>query len=120
MKVFDDNIIIHVVDQMYESDWFSEETITKWEETNNNSKTLHQCQQFFEDAYIARKRYIKTKGSIKESINKIMTADWNLYLEALEAELTQDKKEQEEHIQQVIQQNATLITMVQEQQKKLE
>ena len=32
----------------------------------------------------------------------------------------QDKNEQEEYIQQVTQQNTTLITMIQEQQKKIE
>ena len=39
LKVSDDNIVIHVVNEMYELDWFSEETMTKWEETNDNSKT---------------------------------------------------------------------------------
>ena len=66
------------------------------------------------------KGYIEAKGSTKESINKIMTANWNLYLKVMEAKATQDKKEQEEHIQEVAQQNATLITVVQEQQKKIE
>ena len=33
-----DNIVIHVVDQIYESDWFSEETMTKREEINENEK----------------------------------------------------------------------------------
>ena len=32
VKVSYDNIVIHVIDQMYESDLFSEETIIKWEE----------------------------------------------------------------------------------------
>ena len=39
VKVFYDDIVIHAVDQMYESDWFSEETMTKWDETNNNRTT---------------------------------------------------------------------------------
>ena len=38
VTMLDDDIIIHVVDQMYESDWFSKETMTKWEETNDNTK----------------------------------------------------------------------------------
>ena len=36
VKVLDDNIVIHVVDQMYESNWFSEDTMTTWEETQDN------------------------------------------------------------------------------------
>ena len=51
----DDDIVIHVVNQMYTSDWFLEDTMTKWEETHNNRKTSKQCQQFFEEAYIVRK-----------------------------------------------------------------
>lgn len=74
----------------------------------------------FQEAYIAKKSYIKAKESTQESINKIMIADWNFYLKAMKAKVTQDKKEQEEHIQQVTQQNTTLFAMVQEQQKKIE
>ena len=44
----DDDIIIHVVDQMHESDWFSEETMTKWEETNDDTKMWQTCQNFEE------------------------------------------------------------------------
>ena len=32
VTMLDDDIIIHVVDQMYESDWFSKKTMTKWKE----------------------------------------------------------------------------------------
>ena len=45
-----DDIIIHVVDQMYEFDWFPKETMTKWEESNENTKTWENCQKFFKDA----------------------------------------------------------------------
>ena len=31
MKVSNDDIVIHIVEQLYELDWFSEETMTKWE-----------------------------------------------------------------------------------------
>ena len=57
VKVSDDDIVIHVViiDQMCEQDWFSKDTMTKWEETNDNSKTWTKCQQFFKEAYMARK-----------------------------------------------------------------
>ena len=51
LTVSDDVIVIHIVDQMYKSDWFSEETMAKWEEINYNNKTWLECQQFFEDAY---------------------------------------------------------------------
>ena len=49
-----------------------------------------------------------------------MMEDWNLFLKAMEAKATQHKKEQEKHIQQVTQQDATFITIVHEQQKKIE
>ena len=49
--------------------------MTKWEETNNNSKVQLQYQQFLEKAHIAWKRYIKAKGNTKERINKIVAAD---------------------------------------------
>ena len=39
MKMSDDDIDIHVVDQMYDLDGFSKETMTKWEEINDSSKT---------------------------------------------------------------------------------
>ena len=39
VMVTDDDIIIHVADQIYESEWFSDETINKWEKlTNDKSK----------------------------------------------------------------------------------
>ena len=31
IKMLDDDIVIHVVDQMYDSDWFSAETMMAWE-----------------------------------------------------------------------------------------
>ena len=34
IKVFNDNMVIHVSDQMYELNCFSKGTITKWEEIN--------------------------------------------------------------------------------------
>ena len=37
MKVSDDDIVIHVIDQMYNLDWFSKETMTKWEEISNST-----------------------------------------------------------------------------------
>ena len=84
-----------------------------------NRKTWTQCQSFFEEACIARKRYIEAKASTKESINKVESNKWQVYIKALEAKATQDKKEQEEHVQQVTQQN-TLIQMIQDQQRKIE
>ena len=43
-----------------------------------------------------------------------------MYLKAIKAKAEQERKEQQEHIQQVTHQNAMLVTMVQEQQKKIE
>ena len=37
--VSEDNIKVHVLDQMYESYWFSKEMMTKWEEIDDNDKT---------------------------------------------------------------------------------
>ena len=39
VKVSDDDIVKHDVYQMYTLDWFSKETMTKWEEINNYDKT---------------------------------------------------------------------------------
>ena len=80
MEVSNDDIVIHVIDQMYNLDWFSEETMTKWEDISNSIKTWLKC--------IARKRYNKARGHVQESINNIMMADWNLYLDAMEAKAT--------------------------------
>ena len=66
----DDDIPIYAVDQMYESDWFSEETMTKFDETNDSSKTWLQCQQFFEEAYIARKGYIMQNKTQRRSLTR--------------------------------------------------
>ena len=43
-----------------------------------------------------------------------------MYLEATEAKAELERKKHEEHIQQVTNQNAMLVTIVQEQQKKFE
>ena len=40
----DNDIVIHVVDKMYESDWSLEETITK-KGKDNNDKTWLMCQK---------------------------------------------------------------------------
>ena len=101
----DDDIVIHVVDQMYASDWFLEDTMTKWEEVNDNRKTQKQCQQFFKEVNIAQKQYIKAKWSMQESINKVVTDEWYSYIKAIELKAMQDRKEQEEYIQQVTHQN---------------
>ena len=36
--VFYNNIVIHVVDQMYESDWFSKNTVTEWKKMSTTTK----------------------------------------------------------------------------------
>ena len=105
---------------MYESDWFSEDTMTKWEEFNKNTKTWKNCQQFFEEAYMACKRDNEAKVQPQESINNVTTQEWSMYLKAMEVKAKQQRKEQHEHIQQITNQNAMLVTMVQEQQKKIE
>ena len=116
----DNNILVHMVDQMYMPDWFSKDTMTIWEETKINSKTWKQCQQFFEEVDIARKRYIQVKGSAQESINKVVMEKCHLHLNAMETKAMQDRKQQEEHVQLVTQQNTTLMTMIQQKQKTSE
>ena len=115
VKVSDNDIAIHVMDQMYELDWVSEEIMTTWAETQDNKKTWPKCQTFFDAAYIARKRYINAKGQLTESINKIIKADCNMYLMAMDAKSAQETKEHNKHIQQVMGQNAILLALVQEQ-----
>ena len=70
IKVSEEDIVIHVISQMYELDWFSEE-MTKWENINNNDKTLR-FQKFFEEAYTARKYSNKAKGrTMHDGINNM-------------------------------------------------
>ena len=46
VTVSDDDIVIHAIDQMYESDLFLEETMMTWEEIPDNNKSLARCQHF--------------------------------------------------------------------------
>ena len=112
IKMSDNNIVIHIVDQMYKSHWFSEETMTTWEETQDKKKTWPKCQTFFEAAYIARKRLNNAKEQPNKSINKTTEADLNMYLTTMDAKSAQEIKEHNEHIQQVMDQNATLLALV--------
>ena len=98
---------------MYDLNWFSKETMTKWEEINNNDKIWLKCQQFFADVYIARKWYSEAKGQTQDSISEIMDPDLKLYLETMEAKARWDKNKQQEHMQHITKQNAILITLVQ-------
>ena len=61
-----------------------------------------------------------TKRQTKESINKITEAELYMYLGIMDAKTTQDKKERIKHIQQVTEQNATLLSLEQEKQKMIE
>ena len=61
VKVSNDDIVIDIMDQMYESNWFLEETMTTWEESQDNQKTWAKCQAFFEIAYIAEKGTMRHK-----------------------------------------------------------
>ena len=51
-----DNLVIHINNQMYESDFFFLETMMTWEEIPDNIKSWAICQQFFEATYIACKQ----------------------------------------------------------------
>ena len=70
-----DDIVIHVINVMYDSNWFSKDTMTYWEDILNKNKTWNRCQQVFEATYIARKRYMEAKGQKQEHANKIPEAD---------------------------------------------
>ena len=104
---------------MYESNWFSVETMTTLKETQDNEKMWPKSQTFLENVYITRKRYINAKGQPNNSINKITEANLNMYLAAIDTKSAQENKEHKEHIQQVTEQNAILLALVQEQQKKI-
>ena len=71
ITVSDDDIVILIVEQMHESDWFSEEHMTEWEECDGQNKTWEECKIYFERCHIARKWYLDAKGARKEKIHKI-------------------------------------------------
>ena len=89
----------------------------QWEETNDNSKTRKQCQQFLEEAHIAKNQYIESKNREKHQHGCDV---WVVLLLQSEAQATKDKKELGEHIQQVTQHNATFMNMIHWQQKEIE
>ena len=66
------------------------------------------------------KHIFQEKGTLRQNeVHRRAMDEWHLYLEAMEAKATKDRKEQEENVQQVTQQNATLINMIQQQQKTI-
>ena len=85
-----------------------------------HKRSPKKCQAFFEAAYIARKRYNKAIGQTNESLNKITESKLQMYLDAIEMKALQEPKERDEHIKQVTKQNTKLMTLVQDQQKKIE
>ena len=93
--------------------------MTDWEEILDNKKTWSKCQQFIEDAYIARKHSMDAKEQKQEDINKITEEDLHMYLAAIKVKTEEDTKEHDEHIKQVTEKNAALLALVQEQQKKI-
>ena len=60
------------------------------------------------------------KGQKQENINKIAEVDLQRYLAAMETKTEQYTKEHNKNIEQVTDQNATLLSLVQEHQKKIE
>ena len=110
----DEDIMIHVADQMYECDWFSEETMMTWKDMQDTDKMWAKCQAFFEATYVGRKCYNDAKGQTKKSMNVFTEADLVMYLEVIEMKTMQENMEWDEHIQQVMEQNATLMNLVQD------
>ena len=45
VTTLDNIIIIYAVNQMYEYDWFSKETMTKWEENNDNTQKMEKLSE---------------------------------------------------------------------------
>ena len=82
--------------------------MTTWEETQENEKTWHNCQMFFENACIARKRYIDEKGQANNNINKITKEDLNLYFIAIDAKAAQENKRAQQAHPTSYKQNTTL------------
>ena len=63
---------------------------------------MHQtCQKFFKENFIAQKQYNNAQGQMQERMNNVMTKEWNMYLNAIDAKAAQERKEQQEHIKQV-------------------
>ena len=67
----EDDIIIHVVEQMYKSNWFTEEHMTEWEELDDGTKTWEECKAHFKRCYITRKWYYDAKKTRMEEVNMI-------------------------------------------------
>ena len=80
MKVTDDDIVIHVVDQMYESNWFLEETMNKWEALTNDEKILTKCKEFFEEhtslSRVASMQRVNQMKAWMRSMKKISNSTW--------------------------------------------
>ena len=53
--VSDDNIVIHVVEQVSESDWFTKKNMTEWENNDDRNKSWDACKLHFKWCYITCK-----------------------------------------------------------------
>ena len=101
---------------MHELNWFSKDMMAKWEEINNNSKTWTQCQYFLRRHTLQEKDTSRQKNHTGKH-----QQDHDERLKPIPCcNRGKDRKKQAEHVQQVTQQNVTLITMVQEQQQEIE
>ena len=101
----DDDIVTQIIDQMYDSDWFSR---TPWWIGKKYQTTIKHGTGA--NNWGARKWYMEAKGQKQEHANKIAEADLQLYLTAIEAKAQQDTKNSTNE-------NTSLLALVQEQQK---
>ena len=62
---------------MYDSNWFTMELMTEWEEQDNRTKIWEACKAHFEWCYITKKRYHM------EEVNMINTK-FNQFWDAME------------------------------------
>ena len=61
VNLTDDNIVIHMVVQMYESNWFLEEAMNKWNHSPMTKNVNKVC-----------KRYNDAKEQTNETMTKVM------------------------------------------------
>ena len=71
---------------MCESDWFTKENMTKWEEKDEQNKTWDMHKSHFEKCYTMCKQYNDAKGTKVEDINRI-DAEANHYWNAMAAQM---------------------------------
>ena len=76
------------------------------------TQDMERVQAHFEMCYIARKRYHDGKGTRMEEMYRIAESKLITYLEAVEVQTPKEKEAEEEQLQYLTMQNATLEELV--------